>query len=235
MHDPVKYGSLRGVDMPTGSRFRFGDFMLELGTRELTERETVRHLSPKAFDLLSLLVESCPKVISKKTLIEYLWPDTFVAEVNLASLVAELRRTLHDDAARPSFIRTVHRHGYAFCGKVQQDISSIAGDIEKAANHWVVWETGQVRLAKGNNVLGRGRRATVWLDSPTISRRHARIVVSDLEAALEDLGSRNGTYVRGERVATPVPLKDGDEIRLGSVLLVYRLNSGQRTTIVVEE
>ena len=114
--------------MPTGSRFRFGDFMLELGTRELTERETVRHLSPKAFDLLSLLVESCPKVISKKTLIEYLWPDTFVAEVNLASLVAELRRTLHDDAARPSFIRTVHRHGYAFCGKVQQDISSIARD-----------------------------------------------------------------------------------------------------------
>ena len=98
MHDPVKYGSLRGVDMPTGSRFRFGDFMLELGTRELTERETVRHLSPKAFDLLSLLVESCPKVISKKTLIEYLWPDTFVAEVNLASLVAELRRQLRGPA-----------------------------------------------------------------------------------------------------------------------------------------
>jgi len=51
-------------------------------------------------------------------------------------------------------------------------------------------------------------------------------------ATLEDLGSRNGTFLRGENVTSAVPLADGDEIRIGSVLLEYRVNSGQATTIL---
>jgi pSer/pThr/pTyr-binding forkhead associated (FHA) protein len=74
----------------------------------------------------------------------------------------------------------------------------------------------------------------VWLDSPTISRRHAKIVITAASAALEDLGSRNGTYLRGEKVTSPVPLNDGDEIRVGSVVLSYRINSGQSTTVLSE-
>jgi pSer/pThr/pTyr-binding forkhead associated (FHA) protein len=55
--------------------------------------------------------------------------------------------------------------------------------------------------------------------------------VNGAEAAVEDLGSRNGTYVQGVKVTSPMRLSDGDEIRLGSVVLIYRLNTGQETTI----
>jgi DNA-binding winged helix-turn-helix (wHTH) protein len=217
--------------MGPGSRFHFGEFTLEVGTRQLLEAGRATHVSPKAFDLLHVLLDRRPRVVAKKELNDRLWPDTFVSDVNLATLVAELRRALHDDAARPRFIRTVHRHGYAFSGPATEQSLGSATAIEGHSTHWVVWQSGQVRLATGDNILGRGRRVTVWLDSPSISRRHARIVVTGTDAAVEDLGSRNGTYVQGERVTTPMRLSDGDEIRLGSVVLTYRLNSGQETTI----
>jgi hypothetical protein len=165
----------------------------------------------------------------------HLWPDTFVSEINLATLVAELRRALGEDAGNPRFIRTVHRRGYAFAGTATEDSPSSETSVDSFGSHWVVWEAGQVRLAKGDNLLGRGRRVTVWLDSPTISRRHAKIVVIGLHVTVEDLGSRNGTFVRGEKVTSPVPINDGDEIRLGSVVLRYRVNSGQATTIAPDD
>jgi DNA-binding winged helix-turn-helix (wHTH) protein len=217
--------------MGPGSRFQFGEFTLEVGTRQLLEAGRATHLSPKAFDLLHVLLDRRPQVVAKKELNDRLWPDTFVSDVNLAALVAELRRALRDDAARPRFIRTVHRHGYAFSGPATVQPLGAAAEAEAFSTHWVVWDGGQVRLATGDNILGRGRRVTVWLDSPSISRRHARIVVTGTDAAVEDLGSRNGTYVQGVKVTTPTRLSDGDEIRLGSVMLTYRLNSGQETTI----
>jgi DNA-binding winged helix-turn-helix (wHTH) protein len=217
--------------MAPGSRFQFGDFTLEVGTRQLLDAGRVAHLSPKAFDLLHILLDRRPKVVPKKELNDRLWPDTFVSDVNLATLVAELRRALHDAAARPRFIRTVHRHGYAFSGPATEQSLGSVTSIEGFSTHWVVWQSGQVRLSAGDNILGRGRRVTVWLDSPSISRRHARIVVNGAEAAVEDLGSRNGTYVQGVKLTSPMRLSDGDEIRLGSVVLIYRLNTGQETTI----
>jgi DNA-binding winged helix-turn-helix (wHTH) protein len=216
-------------------RFQFGQFTLALGARQLTRQDQAIHLSPKAFDLLHTLIAQRPGVVSKDELNQRLWPDTFVSEISLATLIAELRRALGEDAANSRFIRTVHRRGYAFSGVASEAPLRSETSIETLGSHWVVWEAGQVRLAKGDNLLGRGRRATVWLDSPTISRHHAKIVVAGLSATVEDLGSRNGTFVRGERVAAPVPITDGDEIRVGSIVLRYRVNSGQATTIVAED
>jgi DNA-binding winged helix-turn-helix (wHTH) protein len=217
--------------MKPGPRYQFGVFTLDLATRQLRREDRSLHVSPKAFDLLHMLIEQRPRLVSKDELIHRLWPDTFVSEVNLATLVAELRRILKEKAAQPRFIRTVHRHGYAFCGTAIEDSSRSETAIDWLGSHWIVWKGGQVRLVKGENVLGRGRRVIVWLDSPTVSRQHARIVLTAPGATLEDLGSRNGTFLRGERVTSPVPLTDGDEIRIGSVLLEYRVNSGQATTI----
>ena len=170
-------------------------------------------------------------MVSKDELNDRLWPETFVSEVNLATLVAELRRAVGEQAANPCFIRTVHRHGYAFSGTAVEESARSQTVIDALGSHWVVWRGGQVRLATGDNVLGRGRRVRVWLDSPTVSRRHAKIVLAGPSATLEDLGSRNGTFLRGERVTSAVALEDGDEIRVGSVQLEYRINSGQATTI----
>ena len=52
---------------------------------------------------------------------------------------------------------------------------------------------------------------------------------------VEDLGSRNGTFLRREKVTGPVPITDGDEIRVGSIVLRYRVNSAQATTIAAED
>ncbi len=211
--------------------FQFGDFTMQVPARQLLAQDRVVHLSPRAFDLLHILIAHRPGVVSKEELNQRLWPDTFVSEINLPTVVAELRRALGEDAGNPRFIRTVHRRGYAFAGQATEESPRSETSVESLGSHWVVWEAGQVRLAKGDNLLGRGRRVTVWLDSPTISRRHARIVVNGVQATVEDLGSRNGTFVRGEKVTSPVPIRDGDDIRLGSIVLCYRVNSGQATTV----
>ena len=57
---------------------------------------------------------------------------------------------------------------------------------------------------------------------PGVSRRHARIVVRGAEAAVEDLGSKNGTFLEDKRVDGPTPLADRDRVRLGHTVLVYR-------------
>ncbi|HEX2443451.1 MAG TPA: tetratricopeptide repeat protein [Vicinamibacterales bacterium] len=92
----------------------FGDFVLDLSTHELTRAGTPVSLSPKAFQLLGILVENQPKALSRSELQDRLWPGTFVVEKNLTNLVSEIREALGDDPVRPRFIRTVHRFGYAF-------------------------------------------------------------------------------------------------------------------------
>jgi Tol biopolymer transport system component/DNA-binding winged helix-turn-helix (wHTH) protein len=96
-------------------RVVFGPFTLDAGTRQLLHAEGERHLTPKAFDLLELLVRERPRALSKPTLQAALWPDAFVVEANLSNLVAELRAALGDDARQPRYLRTVYGRGYAFC------------------------------------------------------------------------------------------------------------------------
>jgi len=95
----------------------FGPFTLDVATRQLTRDDDAIHLSTKAFDLLAMLVMERPNVLSKATLQQRLWPDTFVAEANLSNLIAEIRQALDDPSRTPQYIHTVHRVGYAFCGE----------------------------------------------------------------------------------------------------------------------
>jgi non-specific serine/threonine protein kinase len=95
-------------------RLGFGDFVFDLESRELLRAGTAVPLSPKAFQLLGLLVQSRPRALSKGELQDGLWPGTFVVEKNLTNLIGEIRKALGDDAAEPRFIRTVARFGYAF-------------------------------------------------------------------------------------------------------------------------
>jgi DNA-binding winged helix-turn-helix (wHTH) protein len=205
--------------MPYG----FGPFTLDPRTRRLLRDDEEVHLSPKAFELLLFLVEDRSRAIPKGELHKRLWPSTFVLETNLASLVAEIRRALGDSADDPQYVRTMHRVGYWFIGHIahgQEPAGSAAR--QTGVKYWLVWETRQVALSEGENIIGRAPDAGVWLDAAGVSRHHARIVVHDA-ATLEDLGSKNGTFVRGRRVTTPQPLHDGDQIRLGSVVVTFRL------------
>ena len=118
---PVVLPRLRAVPVKPVHRRRlevsavsFGDFVLDTDARELRRGGQPVLLTPKAYQLLEVLVRHSPKALSKSLLQEQLWPDTFVVEKNLVNLIAEIRETLGDDATHPRFVRTVHRFGYAF-------------------------------------------------------------------------------------------------------------------------
>jgi len=88
-------------------------------------------------------------------------------------------------------------------------------------------------LAEGENILGRQSRS-VPLKDGTISRQHSRIVKSGRDWVLEDLGSANGTFLNGVRVTRPSPLKLGDQIRIGSTLLVFARSAASEPAASVE-
>ena len=202
----------------------FAEFALDHDTRELRRGRAAIRLSPKAFQLLELLLAHRPKALSKHTLQEQLWPATFVVEKNLVNLVAEIREALGDDPAQPRFVRTVHRFGYAF-----QDVSPGADatgppvDVSRNDSSFrIVWATGRAGLGDGEHVVGRDPDLVLFLDSPSVSRRHALIRVAGNSATLEDLGSKNGTFLGDRRVRTVTSLGDGDVIRVGTVQMTIK-------------
>ena len=209
-------------------RVCFGEYTLDTESRQLLKDGAERRLSPKGFHLLLLLLESRPRAVSKTELHEQLWPDTFVSDATVTSLVAEVRGALGEKAGRGRFVRTVHRFGYAFMGVATE--APAESSREGRARCWIVWEHGQVALREGDHLLGRDDDVVVWLESPTVSRHHARISIVGGEARVQDLGSKNGTYVRGERLTAAAPLADGDEIRLGSVALTFRAPAASAST-----
>jgi len=194
-------------------RVSFEGFVLDTSMRQLSRSGARVHLEPKALELLELLVARRPAAVSKTEIQERLWPDTFVSESSLTGLVAQVRKALDDDRRQERFLRTVHGFGYAFIGEV-----TLGG----AAAARLVWEDAVFELPPGEHVLGRSEGAQVRLDAPGVSRRHARIVVTSEEATIEDLASKNGTFVGERRLEGPSALQDGDRVRLGSQLLVFR-------------
>ena len=200
--------------------YRFGDFCLDESARQLKAGAEEVHLSPKAFDLLVILVANRARAVSKEELMQRVWPATFVEETNLAGLVAEIRRGLGDPASQPRFVKTVYAFGYRFIADV-----AVTGVRPRPPRRRVclVVENREIVLLNGTNIVGRAPDATVQFDSPSVSRYHARIEVSDDETTLEDLGSKNGTRLDGTVVSSPASLVDGSEIRLGTVVVQFRV------------
>jgi len=201
------------------SAVSFGDFVLDTDARELRRGGQPVLLTPKAYQLLEVLVRHSPKALSKSLLQEQLWPDTFVVEKNLVNLIAEIRETLGDDATHPRFVRTVHRFGYAFRDPAAEPTAKrpLRGDVRFR----LVWDGGRVGLADGEHVLGRDPDLELFLDSPDVSRHHARIRIAGDQATIEDLDSKNGTFVTDRRLDAAARLADGDSIRIGSVRLTF--------------
>ena len=210
-------------------RLRFGDCVFDGDTRELLRGAEAVHLPVKTFRLLEVLLESRPRAIPKERLMETLWPGVFVAEGNLARLVAELREAIDDDAHVPRFIRTIHGFGYAFAGEARSG-ASLPGPAATDVVFKLLWRDREIALSEGENILGRDRDAAAWIDVHSISRHHARIVVTGDTATLEDLGSKNGTFLKGKSVTAPRPLRDGDRVRIGTVEMTFRRYVGGVST-----
>ena len=157
--------------------------------------------------------------MSKEELQEILWPSTYVSDANLPNLVADLRSELGDNPRSSRVIRTVQRFGYAF---VATPLSAQhAGPRDHA--YRLIWGNREIALDDGENLFGREDDAVVWIDDAAVSRRHARIVIDESGAVLEDLGSKNGTYLRSRRLPSPAKLADGDVITIGTASMTFRV------------
>ena len=209
-------------------RLRFGNCEFDSDTREVFRGGLRIHVSPKAFSLLAVLIERRPKAISKDDLLGLLWPGTFVSEANLPNLVADLRESLGDDSHEPRIIRTVPKFGYAFSAEIATE-----SPRPDALVFRLIWGNREIALHPGENVIGRDDGVTLWIDDNSVSRRHARIVVDEQEAVLEDLGSKNGTLLRGERVESPTRLVDEDLITIGPASITFRVlhQTGSTATV----
>ena len=210
-------------------RVTFGEFMLDTGTRQLLrggERAEV-HLSPKAFDLLAILVASRPAVVGKESLRDRLWAGTNVVDANLNNLASEVRAALGDDPQQPRYLRTAHRVGYAFCGHAEEHRGVTSEHAESRL--WLVYEGRSIVLEQPETIIGRDPKCAIWIDVPGVSRRHASIrLLSDsvtAAAVLEDLASTNGTFVNDRPVSEAVTLEDGQTIRVGEATLTFRASA----------
>jgi hypothetical protein len=185
------------------------------------------HLAPKAFDLLLILVRHQPNAVAHDQLHAALWPGVHVSETSLAALVTQLRKALGDTSGDGRMIRTLHRVGYAFVGD-----ATVAGappvTAEPAGR--LIWRGTVFEVQAGESAIGRDRACAIQMDADSVSRRHARLRVNPQGAWLEDLDSKNGTWLDGERIHGAVALADGASFKLGSETVRFELSGDQRPT-----
>jgi DNA-binding winged helix-turn-helix (wHTH) protein len=215
---------IRGVSVPAVVRFH--GFILDEGRRHFGRGDQPVHLTRKAFDFLVVLIAHAPQVVTKADLHRELWCETFVTDATVASVVKELRAAFRDHGCHEPLIRTAHGVGYAFAGTIERRETNRG----KQARCCLIAGSRRVVLAEGDHDIGRDPDAAVWLDSPQVSRRHARITVADDEATLQDLGSKNRTLVNDRRISEPTRLHDGDAVQIGSTVFVFRVMNVSATT-----
>jgi TolB-like protein/predicted negative regulator of RcsB-dependent stress response len=116
--------------------YQFGPYHLDLSNRILTCNGEIISLTPKATEILIMLVKHAGQLVEKDELLARIWADTFVEEANLTQNIFVLRRALGDDRTGPKYIETVARRGYRFVGPVrvfdpaQNGSSALAASIE---------------------------------------------------------------------------------------------------------
>jgi DNA-binding winged helix-turn-helix (wHTH) protein len=198
-------------------RYDGGEIVVDRDARQLRLHGEAVHLSAKAFDLLCLLIEKRPRVLSKQEIHDELWPDTFVGEASLPVVIREIRTALGERGR--DAIRTVHRFGYAFDAPMRETATQ-PPRLERRLR--MLQHSGrEFTLIDGENIIGRDPAAQVCVPSRSVSRHHAAITIDGDDAMIKDLGSKNGTLIDGKPVEDSVTLLDGAILTFGAVEMVY--------------
>jgi DNA-binding winged helix-turn-helix (wHTH) protein len=207
--------------------FRVGDWLVEPSLNRLSRADGVVRLDLKAMELLVYLAEHAGEVLSKQRLVDSVWRVEAIADGTLTHAIAQLRKSLGDNARSPTYIETIPKRGYRLIAPVR--MTDVAAPVHRftASRFKLAAHDGETSLTEGENLIGRDRAASIRIDVPGVSRRHALIIIDGDTATLEDLGSKNGTFLAGRKLARPTRLAHGDEIRIG--------HSVARFTFVVDD
>jgi DNA-binding winged helix-turn-helix (wHTH) protein len=214
--------------------YRFGPFLYDPVSHGLLRAGAEIPLTHKSRELLLLFLHNPGRLLTREEITERVWPDLAVTDDAVRFQVAELRKAF--GAGAEAFIRTIRREGYRWEAPVRGEAHSPVrpalpgGERNRPeARHRLVLESREVPLLAGENILGRDPDAALWIDHASVSRHHARIVIADGKATLEDLGSKNGTFLNGKGIQS-CSLSDGDQIRIGPQEMVFRWMSPLGTT-----
>ncbi|MEO8217799.1 MAG: FHA domain-containing protein [Acidobacteriota bacterium] len=206
-------------------RYRFGEIVLDTAARQLARGPVSLHLSPKAFDLLTLLISERPRAMHRQEIVDALWPTSFVVDANLPNLIGEVRRSIGD--AQRDIIRTVHGTGYAFASPIHEEDSE---RLEPDCAHLILVAGREHYLSNGEHLVGRQPTADVFLSAGSVSRKHALIRISGGLATVTDLESKHGTFIGNKLVREESRLTEGDRLRFGRVEVRYRALAGSGAT-----
>ena len=199
-------------------RLRFADCVFDADARELRRGGRPVPLSPRAFRLLVLLLESRPRPLPQHELRDALWPDAHVGYSSLAQVVTELRKGIGDTARGSRLLRTVPRFGYAFAAPAVEEGTRAIPVFFAGV---FVSEEREYPIPEGESLVGRGTECGVRLPSARVSRVHARVRAGRGRVSIEDAGSKNGTWVNGERCGDKAVLSAGDEVLFGTFRVVF--------------
>ena len=208
----------------------FGDCILDLAARELSRGGEIVTLEPKMYQLLEVLIQRRPAVVTNQELDEILWPKSYVVRASLTRLVSELRSALGDTPSNSQCIRTAYKVGYSFCAEVR----SLTAPNRRPTNLALVWNGQILLLPEGEHIAGRDAECSLVIDAATVSRRHARIKVQSGITTIEDLGSTNGTHVDGVRISSITQVNAGSKIALGSTVLLVKATGSAAPTIKMD-
>lgn len=213
----VNCGQAQNALRIASMRITFNGFTYDSNRRRLMRRDQQIALTPKALAVLDALLSAAPDVVSKEILYERLWPGVFVEAGNLHNLVNEVRGAIGDDDR--AVIRTVHRVGYVLTASLARE--------QTAAPRLLIGDD-VIDLNEGETIIGRER-----LGTPDVSRQHARIVVAGSEITIEDLDSKNGTFIGDQRIKKRTAVHDGDEIVFGRTRAMVRVVDTSSPTVTL--
>lgn len=225
------------IRLHMSGRFRFGDFELDVAAYALRQNGLSVKLEKIPMDVLILLVRKAGILVNRAEIQAALWgPDVFVEhDSGINTAVRKIRRALGDDSDRPRFLETVVGKGYRFIAPVRPDGGAGAVPSDRARrhrpNHLLTRGKQEFVLERGENLLGRDAEARVYVDHRTVSRFHARISIESDAAILEDLNSRNGTFLDGRKIEIPTEIHHGAIIGLGLITFTYLVQPDAASTL----
>ena len=209
--------------------FGLGEWRVEPTLDRISRGNETVKVAPRVMQVLLCLADHPGQVVTKRQLIGTVWDKEFVTEAALTRCIAILRRILGDNAGQPRYVENIPRRGYRLVMPTEL-LSDPEAAEQQRSRCWLSYGMRRFVLSDGENLIGRASDAAVRIDSKGVSRHHARVEVTGAQATVEDLGSKNGTFLEGRRLDAACELHDGDQLAVGTVTMVFQVYKPQGST-----